>query len=334
MLKDIKKERNRTIDVLKGIGIILMVIGHMHYSDSVEKFIFGFHMPLFFWVSGYLFRKPDSMATYFKGKAQGLLLPYAFFGVLYCIIERILHGKDAFITGLGGVFLKSTYDIPIESALWFLPALFWITIIYALIDRYVSDQRWRIAVVVVITVVGVYWTRIFHYLPYSINSAMSAMGFYELGRQFCEKGETKMKEFLIPFGRPLRILIWVGLVLLFGEFIMFNGFLNIRVGSFGIAPLGYLSAVVYTMLLFFLSEKLVQIKNISWLETIGRYSMVYLLTNHPMLILAKKVLTFFGMQEGTWSEMILEFILSMVMMGIIAQSIVKMSTSTVIGKND
>ena len=35
-----------------------MVIGHMHYNVAIEKFIYGFHMPLFFWISGYLYNTP------------------------------------------------------------------------------------------------------------------------------------------------------------------------------------------------------------------------------------------------------------------------------------
>ena len=39
--------RNETIDIMKGIGIILVIIGHMQDSFCIHKFIFSFHMPLF-----------------------------------------------------------------------------------------------------------------------------------------------------------------------------------------------------------------------------------------------------------------------------------------------
>lgn len=51
-----RKGAIKNIDVLKGVGIILMILGHMHYSVSYEKFVFGFHMPLSFCVSGYLYK--------------------------------------------------------------------------------------------------------------------------------------------------------------------------------------------------------------------------------------------------------------------------------------
>lgn len=45
------------VDVAKGIGILLVIIGHVvPYGDNyLSRFIFGFHMPLFFILSGFTF---------------------------------------------------------------------------------------------------------------------------------------------------------------------------------------------------------------------------------------------------------------------------------------
>ncbi|KXT51144.1 hypothetical protein HMPREF2531_02141 [Bacteroides intestinalis] len=42
-------QRNTDVDVLKGIGIILMILGHCSLTYAFKKGIFLFHMPLFFW---------------------------------------------------------------------------------------------------------------------------------------------------------------------------------------------------------------------------------------------------------------------------------------------
>ena len=54
-------ERNEIIDIMKGIGIIAVIIGHMWNVPEVpyRNFIFSFHMPLFFLIAGY-FYKPNS----------------------------------------------------------------------------------------------------------------------------------------------------------------------------------------------------------------------------------------------------------------------------------
>lgn len=50
------KERETYIDIAKGIGIILVVIGHLHgINHIIHDFFYLFHMPLFFIISGYLY---------------------------------------------------------------------------------------------------------------------------------------------------------------------------------------------------------------------------------------------------------------------------------------
>ncbi len=49
------KSRIEYIDIAKGIGILLMVIGHMVSIFPIRQFIFQFHMPMFLIFSGFLF---------------------------------------------------------------------------------------------------------------------------------------------------------------------------------------------------------------------------------------------------------------------------------------
>ena len=51
-------KRNSSLDVLKGIGIISMVMGHSNMGSLFEIYIAGFHMQLFFIISGFLY-KPE-----------------------------------------------------------------------------------------------------------------------------------------------------------------------------------------------------------------------------------------------------------------------------------
>lgn len=77
---------NEVIDVLRGIGILLMVAGHMHFSALFNHYIFSFHMPLFFTVSGYCYRYPEHFAKSLRSKTKKLLIPYAFFGFAYFLL--------------------------------------------------------------------------------------------------------------------------------------------------------------------------------------------------------------------------------------------------------
>ena len=53
----IARKREEWIDMLRGFGMLLVIIGHSRCPDVLEKFIYGFHMPLFFVLSGFLFHE-------------------------------------------------------------------------------------------------------------------------------------------------------------------------------------------------------------------------------------------------------------------------------------
>lgn len=71
------QERNDTITIAKALGIILMVIGHTGSIPVLNHFIYVFHMPLFFILSGLCFKDKyyNDKATFFKRKVSGLYVP-------------------------------------------------------------------------------------------------------------------------------------------------------------------------------------------------------------------------------------------------------------------
>lgn len=77
----LKKERIDWIDIAKGIGIILVVMGHLAAEDQdLKRFIYCFHMPLFFFISGIVFNiKNIKFKKFFIKKFKSVYLPYAVF---------------------------------------------------------------------------------------------------------------------------------------------------------------------------------------------------------------------------------------------------------------
>lgn len=55
-------ERLDHIDACKGIGILLVILGHTNVPSIVHTIIYSFHMPLFFIISGYLFSEAKCAA--------------------------------------------------------------------------------------------------------------------------------------------------------------------------------------------------------------------------------------------------------------------------------
>lgn len=127
------KERDLTLDVVKGVGIIAVVIGHLTLSG--RQFIFSFHMPLFFIISGFLFSvKPlnKSLLSDFKR----LIIPYLITcGII--VLAYVLYGMYshkplwqrwliASAWGSGAIHTAPYFGrLPHIGAIWFLLALFW-----------------------------------------------------------------------------------------------------------------------------------------------------------------------------------------------------------------
>lgn len=82
------------ISIAKAIGIILMVVGHVYNKESWGvHFIYMFHMPLFFVLSGYFFKAPQNFTELLKftrKKIIGLYLPYLLWTILFVFLHNFL----------------------------------------------------------------------------------------------------------------------------------------------------------------------------------------------------------------------------------------------------
>ncbi|WP_230399228.1 acyltransferase family protein [Novisyntrophococcus fermenticellae] len=77
----IRKSRMDYIDIYIAFGIILMVMGHIGFGGKFDQFIHAFHMPMFFFISGFFYKEKhiDVKKCAFD-KAKKLLTPYFVFG--------------------------------------------------------------------------------------------------------------------------------------------------------------------------------------------------------------------------------------------------------------
>lgn len=144
------KERNISIDIIKGIGIILMVGGHC--GMPFTHFIYLFHMAIFFMASGYCFNAANSetlqgVLSFVKRKFKGLWFPYvlwtAVFSVLHNIFIKIgIYSSEPWsISEIGKNIVKSFLlhgHTQLGSALWFISTLMQIAVLYCCIDYVVK----------------------------------------------------------------------------------------------------------------------------------------------------------------------------------------------------
>ena len=112
----------------KGIGILLVVLGHNYIKASVPglgKFIFSFHLPFFFLLSGMFFKPDYPLLVLFKRRFGTLLRPYlASIILLYFVYFFYTDLKlMTLLRRVGWSFYASGNYIE-WAQLWFLPHLF------------------------------------------------------------------------------------------------------------------------------------------------------------------------------------------------------------------
>lgn len=121
-------KRIEYIDIARGIGILLVVLAHNDFgyiSQYGHEVIYSFHMPLFFFLSGYFIRTNITFLEFAKKRFHTLLKPFLF-TIFLIYFMNVSFEKMAFGTALRRI-VKSLYGTGVYIdwvQLWFLPNLF------------------------------------------------------------------------------------------------------------------------------------------------------------------------------------------------------------------
>ena len=136
------RKRLTYLDMAKGIGIFLVILGHIEYiREDTLKWISSFHMPLFFVIGGILaYEKREEGRPLFSAlaaRARGTLVPYAAFTIMLLTMNTLEHFLDP--GALSGAQLARQYVDAVTGygihILWFLPAYFTAGAIFLLLER-------------------------------------------------------------------------------------------------------------------------------------------------------------------------------------------------------
>lgn len=139
--------RNRLISFMQAFGIILVVAGHSTYQlghaghvSSICRWLYTFHMPLFFFISGYLLKYSNTRKGiqlsdmpalgkdgFITGKARRLLVPYVIISSVVFIPKTMmsaiaLRPVDLSVWSYLGMLLYPHTNV--IGYFWFLPSLF------------------------------------------------------------------------------------------------------------------------------------------------------------------------------------------------------------------
>lgn len=248
------RNRNPVYDIMKGIGIILMLIGHIPPGQRLFHFIYSFHMPLFFIVAGFFASTTKLSWSVIKKYASRLLLPflvtmlaiiilspmrYLFDGNFNFAIAQVLSlfwAGDALPTRFGKLSLE---------AVWFLVALFWAKCFFQSLGYFVNKSFTRykdeivLALCFAISGGAIFLHKLFPFVPWGLMRGLSAVMFLAIG-WYAKR-------------HPIPIYVWIAFVFCWLIALRF-GLLDMSTYTYKIFPMEVLGAVGATWLVYLLSR--------------------------------------------------------------------------------
>ena len=214
-------QRLEWIDIAKGFACLLVIVGHTISPESAPyRYIFSFHMPLFFILAGYTF-KPKPLMPLVASSAKRLLLPYT---IVFLLWHGMLTLKSGPITDQSILSLALTYTfasgIDLETPkvvavgmAWFLVVLFVARILFNIAATAAQRSKKPLATLGILSLTSFalgysLGARLGIYLPFSFDIALVAIFFMYVGyaaKQLDLFSKIKSKWLALP----ISVVLWL-----------------------------------------------------------------------------------------------------------------------------
>lgn len=307
-MKNVAKQKERIlwIDIAKGLGMILVVVGHSRPPQLIYEAISSFHMPLFFFLSGFVYRVNSSFVSMKKRMLKDitkLVLPYiitvCFIGVFLLIIN--FQGRNGFYESLYDLGKSSLfgsgsnyYEIKMIGEIWFLLAMFWTR---RLMDGlfFIQNSILRLTLLVIGAAFSIFLASKEIWLATNFDIALVSVLFMYCGYLFQKRSKTKKK-----------LYFWCAIIVICLYALAFS---MLEMSNRSYYHLWYLSlpgAIAMSILISKLSMLLSKIKGLClFLSYIGRHSLLFLCIHSldwrmPFPPIGQSLITQFSSKSWYW----------------------------------
>ena len=282
-------ERLEYVDILKGIGILLVIFSHSGAEECLMNYMGDFFVPFFFVASGYTFRDNGQPFMHvIQKRVWKLLKPYFFFSVVLILLYHRFSLSDI----LGVLYSRyCLYPYHVEEnlflmgggnpPLWFLTAMMSGFVPFLFLMRHPEKAQYILLAFILYTF-GCQYLPIL--LPWSIDTACLTAAFLYAG--------VRLRRISNYFSWPFYVHILI--VAAFFVTSLGNGSDNFSVREYGRSfLLYYFACVLGTMSLLWLSKHLETTFVSRFLVALGRHSLVIFCIQMFLLRIAHQV--FHGM---------------------------------------
>ncbi|NMM39535.1 acyltransferase family protein [Pseudoalteromonas arctica] len=248
------------IDNMKAIGIALVVLGHAAWlNEDIYTLIYSFHMPLFFFLSGFLASTADTTKQALIKLSQRLVLPFIFFFLVSYLFWLPLHffgdgqaSNMKWFDPLSRLITSQADSFHINGVLWFFPCLIVISLAQAIFFSSLKTIHSTMLSSVMLVIMLLNRDLISDRLFWSIDSAVIGLFFYQLGALI-----KKVDFFSNPLlnNKTKTYLLLFFSVLIFCYLALLNGNVDMRELQFGVFPLLYPVIACLGIFIVFLISK-------------------------------------------------------------------------------
>ncbi len=179
------QERIIWLDNLKTFGILAVVLGHI--ASPLGYFIYSWHMPLFFFLSGFFLKFELSLNEFIKKDIKRLMAPYFIFAIFALIAESLKRAalnreKLEYLDEITGIFVWMDYSSLINTygfVLWFLPTLFLCRLLIFTLNKIIKSELTQF-----ILIFSIFYSSFYFNFIFAIDNAFNAALFVFLGSIF------------------------------------------------------------------------------------------------------------------------------------------------------
>lgn len=269
-------QRHAHIDIMKAIGIVLVVFGHAPgLAPDIKQTIYSFHMPLFFFISGLLLTENKlfmPVQDYVTSLWRALGVPYLFFFVvsyLYWLPTHEMASRASIYADIRwwdpllGVLVGNGDALYVNVVLWFFTCLITTSLVFYALRRHFSATFLLVALnglaMLFVLTHDPAWPR----LPWGLDNAIVALAFYSAGHFFRGHHEAISAQTPVLRLRLTALLLLVGVV----SVAQINGGVDLNTLQFGRSPVLYFAGAYLGILaMFYLSSSLPSLPVFQWLS--------------------------------------------------------------------
>ncbi|EOO64763.1 acyltransferase family protein [Bacillus cereus] len=247
--------RIQAIDIVRGITISLVVMGHTEVPSQINNFFSAFRMPLFFMVSGYLLnvtKHTNNFNNFINSRIWRLLIPYfsacIVFYVIWLLRQNLWTNNAIYwYEPILGIFYGNGEQLYVNTPLWFLVCLFCSELIFLSIMKYIQNYSSVLQIICFfsIGIIGFIISQHIH-LPWGLDIALIVQLFLFIGNKLKSHDIFKQLKFRSQFLIPILILFVI--------INPINGFVDINNRIYGNLILFYMNGICGSILTLYFSQ--------------------------------------------------------------------------------